>query len=99
MAINYDVQISNVNIAAKRADVTFTRTDTESALAPQTYSFQNTIIAGESPAETLAIRLSLLNTVKAEVVKADEKQTSIEAMITDLEQAGKSALEAWEATR
>jgi len=99
MAINYDVNINNVNVLAKRADVTFTRTDTESALAPQTYSFQNTIIAGATPAETTAIRQSLLNTVKAEVVKADEKLDVIEAMITDLKQAGKSALEAWEATR
>jgi len=99
MAINYDPQISNVNLESKRADVTFTRTDTESSLAPQVYSFQNTIIAGDTPTETTAIRVGLLNTVKAKVVEDDEKHTAIEAMITDLEQTAKSILEAWEATR
>ena len=99
MAINYDININNVNVLAKRADVTVTRTDTESALAPQTYSFQNTPVAGATSAETTAIRVGLLNTVKAKVVEDDEKQTTIEAMITDLEQTAKSILEAWEATR
>ena len=99
MAINYDIDINNVNVLAKRADVTVTRTDTESSLTPQTYSFQNTPVAGATSAETTAIRVGLLNTVKAKVVEDDEKQTTIEAMITDLEQTAKSILEAWEATR
>ena len=93
MAIDWQLKISNANVQAKRADVTFTRTDSESALAPQTYPFANTII------ETQAQRIALLEIVKAEVIKAEEKQASIDAFITNLEQTGKSALEAWEATR
>jgi len=93
MAIDWQLKISNANVQAKRADVTFTRTDSESALAPQSYPFANTII------ETAEQRAALLEIVKAEVVKAEEKQASIDAFITNLEQAGKSALEAWEATR
>jgi len=93
MAINWDLDISNVNTESKRANVTLTRTDTESSLAPQTYSFQSTLI------ETGPQRVGLLDTVKAEVVKAENKQTAIESLITDLEQAGKANLEAWEATR
>ena len=93
MAIDWQLKVSNANVQAKRADVTFTRTDSESSLAPQTYSFANTII------ETAEQRAALLDIVKAEVVKAEEKQASIDVFITNLEQAGKSALEAWEATR
>jgi len=92
MAIDWQLKVSNANVQAKRADVTFTRTDSESSLAPQTYSFANTII------ETAEQRAALLDIVKAEVVKV-EKQASIDAFITNLEQTGKSALEAWEATR
>jgi len=93
MAINWELDISDVNVASKRADVRFTRTDSESSLAPQTYSFQNTIV------ETPAQRAALLDSVKESVKKDATKQAAIDAFVTDLEQAGKANLEAWEATR
>ena len=93
MAINWDIKLSNVNLQSKRADITFTREDTESALTPQTYSYRNVLI------ETAEQRVSLLNSVKAKVEADATKQTTVDALITDLEQAGKSNLEAWEATR
>jgi len=67
MAINWDPKISDVKVSAKRATVTFTRTDTESALAPMEFSFSNAIIAGDTPEETQAIRQALLETVKSKV--------------------------------
>lgn len=99
MAIEWELKISTVNIAAKRADVFFTRTDTESTLAPQTYSYKQTLIAGDTPEETAAIRQKLLDTVKINVLKDEEKNTNVENMITNLEQVGKAALETWEAER
>ena len=93
MAITWDIKISNVSTASKRATVTFTRTDTESTLAPQTYSFQNTYI------ETPAQRTALMDTVKNEVLARETKDTDIAALVTNLEQAGIAALETWEASR
>ena len=99
MAINWEVSISNVKVQQKRADVQFIRTDTESVLAPMTFSYQNTIIAGDTPTETNAIRQALLDTIKAEVVKQEEQEVTIDELVTNLEQVGKSALETWEVTR
>jgi len=93
MAINWDIKISNVNVQSKRANVTFTRTDTESTGAPKTYSFANTYV------ETPEQRISLLNTVKQEVENDATRQADIDILISDLEQAGKSNLETWETTR
>ena len=45
------------------------------------------------------LRVSLLNSVKAMFEAYANKHTTVDALITDLEQAGKSNLEAWEATR
>jgi len=92
MAINWDLNITNVNVQTSRATVTATRTDSESALPPQTYSFQQTPIG---PAD----RVGLLNTIKQKVEEDAAKQVAVDAIITDLEQAGKAALETWEATR
>jgi len=99
MAISWEAKITNVNVVAKRADVTFTRTDSESTLAPQVYRFSNTIVAGADATETYNIRMALLETVKAKVEEDAEKEINIAAMITNLEQTAKSMLEAWEATR
>ena len=93
MAITWSIEITNVNTESKRATVTATRTDTESALAPAVYRFQNT------PIGTSAERVSLLNTIKAKVVEDADHATAVNAVITDLEQTGISNLEAWEATR
>jgi hypothetical protein len=93
MSISWEIQITNVNITTQRGDVTATRTDSESALPPQVYQFNNT------PIGTGPDRVLLLNTIKSEVEKKALHDASIEAVITDLEQTGKSQLEAWEATR
>jgi len=99
MAINWDSKISDVKVSAKRATITFTRTDTESALAPIEFSFSNAIIAGDNPEETQVIRQALLETVKSKVLEAEQETIRISEMITNLEQAAKSALESWEASR
>jgi len=94
MAISWGIKISGVDLNAGRCDVSFTRTDTESTLPPQNYSFHRT-----PSVATPQGRIELLDAVKAQVIKADTKQTAIDEFITDLEQAGKANLEAWEATR
>ena len=99
MAIEWELKISTVNVAAKRADASFTRTDTESTLAPQTYSYKQTVVTGDTPEETAILRQKLLDTVKFNVMKDEEQNSIVEAMITNLEQAGKAALETWEAGR
>lgn len=93
MAINWDIKITDVNMTTKRAMVTATRTDTESSLSPQTYSFHNT------PIGTSQERVSLLNTIKHIVEEDAADQTAIDAVVADLERDGKSSLEAWELTR
>jgi len=93
MAISWDIQITNVNVTTQRGDVTATRTDSESALAPQVYQFNNT------PIGTGPDRVLLLNTIKQKVEERATHDASVDAVITDLEQTGKSQLEAWEATR
>jgi hypothetical protein len=93
MAINWDIKITNVNVVSKRGDITATRTDSVSALAPQVYFSQNTLIG------TPQDRTLLLNSIKAEVVAATAKEIAVKSVITDLEQAGKTALETWEGTR
>jgi hypothetical protein len=93
MAITWDIQINNVNVANKRADVTAVRTDSESSLPPQSWTLTNT------PSGTSAERTALLNTIKQKVEERATQDAAIDAVVTDLEQTGISALEAWEATR
>lgn len=93
MAINWDIQITNVDVANGRADVTATRNDSESALPDQVFTYQYT------PIGTSADRTKLLNAIKAEVVARTTYQTSVDAVVTSLELDGKNALEAWELTR
>ena len=93
MSIAWSIEITNVQVATKRADVTATRTDSVSPLPPQVYSFTNT------PIGTEAERTNLLNTIKAEVVKRVAADAAVAATVSDLEAAGKTALEAWELTR
>jgi len=99
MAIKYDHQITNVNVLAKRADVTVTRTDESLTEPPMTFSFRNTIIAGETPVETQAIRLAFLETFKTKVLEEEQKIADMEAVITNLEQQANSTMETWETTR
>jgi len=90
MAISWDLQITNVNVKSKRANISFTRTDSESALPPWTHSFQNIVI------ETQAQRVALLNQVWDAWQGEIAKQTNINNFITNLEQAGKTNMEARE---
>ena len=89
MAISWTVNISNVNVAGKRADVSFRRLD-DVTQATENYSFRQTSL------ETTANRLALLDAVWQNHLDAVNDQTAIDAFITNLEQLGKSNLEARE---
>ncbi|RPJ25492.1 MAG: hypothetical protein EHM35_15500 [Planctomycetaceae bacterium] len=93
MAITWEIKITNVQVATKRANVTATRTDGASALPPQVYSFT------EVPIGTPAERLSLINTIKTRVTERASHNAQVEDTVADLEAAGKTALESWELTR
>lgn len=89
MAIVWTVDITNVDVVKKRADVNFTRVDDVTS-ATENYRFSKVII------ETTAQRTALLNLVWDKHLEAVSEQTSIDAFITNLEQLGKSNLEARE---
>ena len=92
MAISWDTQTSNVNVASKRADVSFTRTDS-ALMTPEdvfTVAFNQVIL------ETTPQRLALLDQVWAEWQKELTKRASIEAFITNLEQLANANLDARE---
>ena len=89
MAISWEVDISNVNVTSRRADVRFTRTD-DATGETENYNFTNAII------ETAEQRTALLNLVWDKHLEAVDKQASIDEFITNLEQLGKSNLEARE---
>ena len=86
MAISWDTQTSNVNVASKRADVSFTRTDSEKPEDVFTVSFNQVIL------ETTPQRLALLDQVWAEWQKELTKRANIEAFITNLEQLANANL-------
>jgi len=96
MAISWDTQITNVNTQNKRADVSFTREDSEKPNDTFSQSYQNTPIAGNTPAETTAARVLLLNTIWDAWQQEVTKRANIAAMITDLEQAANTNLMARE---
>ena len=89
MAISWTVEITNVDVVKKRADVVFTRLD-DTTQATENYSFRKAII------ETGTQRSALLNLVWQKHLEAVDDQTAIDAFITNLEQLGKSNLEARE---
>jgi len=89
MAITWEVQITNVDVDQKRADVSFTRVDDVSGTA-ENYNYSQAII------ETTEQRAALLQTVWDSHLAAVSKQTAIDAFITNLEQTAKSNLEARE---
>ena len=93
MAITWSVPITNVNTQTKRTDVSATRTDSSLPTTPAVYFFSNT------PIGTAAERLLLLNSIKAAVVADAARVTTVQGIVTDLEQAGKTALETWEGAR
>ena len=90
MAITWTTNISNENLASKRATITFTREDSEIPAATFNLSFQNTQI------ETTAQRLALLDTIWNEWQEELTRRVNVAAFITDLEQAANSNLMARE---
>lgn len=89
MAITWDVQITKVNVTSKRANITFVRTD-DATGETETYSFNSAIIG------TAAERTALLETVWGSHLETVDKQSAVDAFITNLEQLAKSNLEARE---
>lgn len=89
MAITWTVNITNVDVAKKRADVAFSRLD-DVTQATENYTFRKVII------ETGAQRSALLDLVWSKHLEAIDDQTAIDEFITNLEQLGKANLEARE---
>ena len=89
MAISWSVQITNVNVLSKRANISFTRTD-DVTQETETYSFNSAIIG------TGAERSALLDLVWDKHLEDDAKQAAVDAFITNLEQLAKSNLESRE---
>ena len=89
MAISWTTKITNVNIASKRADVSFTRTDDVTG-DTWTKSFSNDMV------ETDAQRLTLCDQTWTAWQLELSKQTDISTLITNLEQAGNANLMARE---
>jgi len=96
MAIAWNTEITNVNLLSKRADVSFTRTDSDNPLDVFSQAYQNTPIAGATPAETTAARTLLLDTIWAAWQQEIAKRANIATLITDLEQAANNNLNARE---
>ena len=92
MAINWDIQITEVNLDLGRADVVATRTDTATGKS-KTYTLDNT------PAATAAERQQILAWLKEQVLTDESRDATVAAFLTNLEQAAKSSLETWEAER
>ena len=93
MAITWDLQITNVSLTDGRGNVTATRTDSESALAPRVYPMSNT------PMATAAERAKILATFKEWETTAATELSNIQTFLDTLEQTAKTNVEAWELTR
>ena len=93
MAITWNIDISNVDINHGRGDVTATRTDSESALPPRTYSMRKT------PMATGPERALILSTIKAWDESAVSNKTTLDTFLDGLEATAASNLGAWELTR
>ena len=89
MAIVWNIEITNVDVVSKRADISFIRTN-DITQETEIYSFSNTVIG------TIDERIALLDLVWDEHLKTITMQVGIDAFITDLEQSAKSNLEARE---
>ena len=89
MAIRWTTKITNVNIASKRADVSFTRTDDVTG-DTWTKSFSNDMV------ETNDQRLALCDQTWTAWQLELSKQTDISTLITNLEQVGNANLMARE---
>jgi len=89
MAITWTANITNVNVADKRADVSFNRLD-DVTQETESYNFKQTSL------ETTTERVALLDAVWQSHISVVSEQTAIDAFITNLEQLGKDNLEARE---
>ena len=84
--ITWTVNIGNVNIAKKSADISFSRVD-DVAVTTENYRFTQAII------ETTAQKLALLDSVWQKHLDKASNQTAIDAIVSNLEQAAKANLE------
>lgn len=89
MAITWECSITNVKVAEKRADVSFSRVD-DVLETTEAYSFRGVIL------ETTAQKTALLNLVWAKHQELITKQSAIDAFVSDLEDQAKTNLEARE---
>ena len=93
MAITWDITTSNEDWDRNWADVTFTRTDSESTAEPRQYSYRRVSLA------TPEDRATLLNTVKTKDAEAVSDLSEKATFLGDLVQSGVSNLQEWELTR
>jgi len=91
MAISWDTQLSQVNVASKRANISFTRTDSENPSDVFTVSYPQVVI------ETTEQRVALLDAVWAAWQEELASRSTIAEFITNLEQTANSNLDAREA--
>lgn len=92
MAINWDINITKVDLELGRADIVATRTDVATGKS-KTYTMDNT------PAATVEQRQAILAWLKEQVLTDEIREATFASFLTNLEQAAKSALETWEAER
>ncbi len=85
MAITWDMDITNVDVAGKRANISFLRTDSVTGKTER-YSFKKAII------ETPEQRDAIYDVVWGEHEAAASEQVSIASFITNMEQDGKAKL-------
>ena len=87
MAISWDTQISQVNVQSKRANVSFTRTDSEVSTDTFTVSYLQVIV------ETGPQRLALLDKAWEAWQQELTDRSAIAAFITNLEQLANANLD------
>ena len=90
MAISWDTQITGTNIAAKRANVTFTRTDDTKPLDTFVQPYSNVIL--ETPEQRSALLDQVWNAWQQELIDRDNLVT----FLAGLEQSANSNLDSRE---
>jgi len=93
MAITWEFNITNVDIDKGRGDVRATRTDTESALAPRSYSMQKT------PMATGPQKAKIISTIQEWDEAFVSNETVINTYLDGLEASAAATMAAWELTR
>ena len=90
MAINWNTQISQVNVQSKRANIQFTRTDSENPADVFSKSYSQVII------DTTSQRTALLEQVWTAWQQELTDRSNVAAIVTNLEQLANSNLDARE---